>query len=88
MNDKRESDVLIIGGVAAGPKTAATLARRSPELRITLLEKGDFDMRYACISSLEQIKNPQIKLVLQKALKREGEAELQELLQEILQGLG
>nr|CAJ31174.1 NADH oxidase [uncultured sulfate-reducing bacterium] len=34
-----KSDVVIIGGVAAGPKTAATLARRLPGARITLFQK-------------------------------------------------
>jgi len=33
------SDFVIIGGVAAGPKTAATLARRLPEAKITLFQK-------------------------------------------------
>jgi NADPH-dependent 2,4-dienoyl-CoA reductase/sulfur reductase-like enzyme/rhodanese-related sulfurtransferase len=35
------SDYLIVGGVAAGPKTAATLARRLPAARITLMQKED-----------------------------------------------
>jgi NADPH-dependent 2,4-dienoyl-CoA reductase/sulfur reductase-like enzyme len=34
-----KSDVVVIGGVAAGPKTAATLARRQPAARITLFQK-------------------------------------------------
>jgi NADPH-dependent 2,4-dienoyl-CoA reductase/sulfur reductase-like enzyme/rhodanese-related sulfurtransferase len=34
-----KSDVVIIGGVAAGSKTAATLARRRPETTITLFQK-------------------------------------------------
>ncbi len=33
------SDFVIIGGVAAGPKTAATLARRLPRTKITLFQK-------------------------------------------------
>ena len=37
-----KSDVVIVGGVAAGPKTAATLARRRPELKVTLFERGEF----------------------------------------------
>jgi len=37
---ENKSDVVIIGGVAAGPKTAATLARRRPDLKITVFEKG------------------------------------------------
>jgi NADPH-dependent 2,4-dienoyl-CoA reductase/sulfur reductase-like enzyme/rhodanese-related sulfurtransferase len=37
-----EHDVIIVGGVACGPKTAATLARRRPDLRITLFEKSDY----------------------------------------------
>jgi len=36
-----KSDVVIVGGVAAGPKTAAALARRKPNLKITLFEMGD-----------------------------------------------
>ncbi len=36
-----KSDFVIIGGVAAGPKTAATLARRMPEATITVFQKED-----------------------------------------------
>ena len=36
-----KSDVVIIGGVAAGPKTGATLARRNPDLKITLFQRED-----------------------------------------------
>lgn len=35
----KNSDVVIIGGVACGPKTAATLARRMPEASITLYQR-------------------------------------------------
>ncbi len=35
------SDFVIIGGVAAGPKTAATLARRMPNATITVFQKED-----------------------------------------------
>jgi NADPH-dependent 2,4-dienoyl-CoA reductase/sulfur reductase-like enzyme/rhodanese-related sulfurtransferase len=38
---KNRSDVVIVGGVACGPKAAATLARRRPDLKITLFEKGE-----------------------------------------------
>lgn len=41
MSEKKYSDVIIIGGVAAGPKTAATLARRDKSLSITLYQKED-----------------------------------------------
>lgn len=34
--------VVIIGGVAAGPKTAAKIMRMCPEAKITLIEKGAF----------------------------------------------
>jgi len=34
--------VVVIGGVAAGPKTASKVGRLDPEAEITLLEKGDF----------------------------------------------
>ncbi len=39
MTDKDFSDVVIVGGVACGPKTAATLARRRPDLTITVFQK-------------------------------------------------
>ena len=38
MNNK----VVIIGGVAAGPKVAAKLRRLDPEVEITIIEKGKF----------------------------------------------
>ncbi|MEW5925534.1 MAG: FAD-dependent oxidoreductase, partial [Candidatus Zixiibacteriota bacterium] len=41
MTELYKSDIVVIGGVAAGPKTAATLARRLPNARITLFEKGE-----------------------------------------------
>jgi NADPH-dependent 2,4-dienoyl-CoA reductase/sulfur reductase-like enzyme/rhodanese-related sulfurtransferase len=40
LSDK--SDFVIIGGVAAGPKTAATLARRLPNASITLFQKEEY----------------------------------------------
>ena len=43
-----KSDVVVIGGVAAGPKTAATLARRRPEMRITLFQKETHLSYAAC----------------------------------------
>lgn len=39
MTDRKFSDVVVIGGVACGPKTAATLARRRADLTITLFQK-------------------------------------------------
>jgi len=33
--------IVIIGGVAAGPKTAAKIMRLNPEAQVTVLEKGD-----------------------------------------------
>ncbi len=39
MTIKRFSDVVVIGGVACGPKAAATLARRRPDLTITVFQK-------------------------------------------------
>jgi len=35
----KKSDFVIVGGVAAGPKTAATLARRLPDTHITLFQR-------------------------------------------------
>jgi NADPH-dependent 2,4-dienoyl-CoA reductase/sulfur reductase-like enzyme/rhodanese-related sulfurtransferase len=34
--------VVVIGGVAAGPKTAARIVRRHPEAQVTVLERGRF----------------------------------------------
>ena len=34
--------VVIIGGVAAGPKTAAKIVRQNPDAQVTVLEKGRF----------------------------------------------
>lgn len=39
MVDKNFSDIVVIGGVAAGPKTAASLARRLAKAKITLFQK-------------------------------------------------
>jgi NADPH-dependent 2,4-dienoyl-CoA reductase/sulfur reductase-like enzyme/rhodanese-related sulfurtransferase len=38
---EKKSDIVIIGGVAAGPKTAATLMRRNPKLKVTLFQKEE-----------------------------------------------
>jgi len=38
---QRRSDFVIIGGVAAGPKTASVLARRLPSASITLYDRGE-----------------------------------------------
>jgi flavin-dependent dehydrogenase len=35
-------EVLIIGGSAAGPTAASSARRKSPEAKITMLEKGEF----------------------------------------------
>ncbi|MGD8412857.1 MAG: FAD-dependent oxidoreductase [Candidatus Latescibacterota bacterium] len=43
-----KSDFVIIGGVAAGPKTAATLARRLPGATITLFQKEQHLSYAAC----------------------------------------
>jgi NADPH-dependent 2,4-dienoyl-CoA reductase/sulfur reductase-like enzyme/rhodanese-related sulfurtransferase len=43
---EKKSDFVIIGGVAAGPKTAATLARRLPNASITLFQREQH-MSYA-----------------------------------------
>ena len=34
--------VIVIGGVAAGPKVAAKIIRLNPEADVTVLEKGKF----------------------------------------------
>ncbi|MEJ2720584.1 MAG: FAD-dependent oxidoreductase [bacterium] len=41
-NRSNRSDVVVIGGVAAGPKAAATLARRRPSAAITLFQREDY----------------------------------------------
>lgn len=40
--------VVIIGGVAAGPKTAAKIVRENPDAQVTLLEKGRFVSYAGC----------------------------------------
>ena len=40
--------VLIVGGVATGPKAAARIMRRDPEAEVTILEKGEFISYGAC----------------------------------------
>jgi NADPH-dependent 2,4-dienoyl-CoA reductase/sulfur reductase-like enzyme/rhodanese-related sulfurtransferase len=40
--------VIVIGGVAAGPKTAAKITRLNPEAEVTLLEKGKFISYAGC----------------------------------------
>ena len=40
--------VVIIGGVAAGAKTAARLRRRDPNVEITVLEQGEYLSYGAC----------------------------------------
>jgi NADPH-dependent 2,4-dienoyl-CoA reductase/sulfur reductase-like enzyme/rhodanese-related sulfurtransferase len=40
--------VVVIGGVAAGPKAAAKIARLDPQAQITLLEKGKFISYAGC----------------------------------------
>ena len=40
--NRTKSDVVIIGGVATGAKTAATLARRNPKLKIVVFEKSEY----------------------------------------------
>jgi CoA-dependent NAD(P)H sulfur oxidoreductase len=34
--------LVIVGGGAAGPSTAAEAKRRNPSLEVTMIEKGDF----------------------------------------------
>ncbi len=48
MNTLDKSDIVVVGGVAAGPKAAATLARRRPDWKITLFEKSDRISYGAC----------------------------------------
>lgn len=40
--------VIIVGGVATGPKVAARLRRLKPDAEITILEKGDLISYGAC----------------------------------------
>lgn len=48
-----------------------------------LLEKGDFDTKYAAITALEQIGGPAVLLLLRNALEREPDDELRDLLEEV-----
>ena len=42
------SDIVIIGGVACGPKAGAVLARRRPDLKITLFQKDELTSYATC----------------------------------------
>ena len=44
----QKSDFVIIGGVAAGPKTAATLKRRLPNASVTLFQRDEFLSYASC----------------------------------------
>lgn len=44
----KKTSVLVIGGVACGPKAASRLKRLMPEARITVIEKGDLVSYGAC----------------------------------------
>ncbi len=46
--EMRQLDIVIVGGVACGPKTAATLARRLPDARITVYQKEPHISYSAC----------------------------------------
>jgi NADPH-dependent 2,4-dienoyl-CoA reductase/sulfur reductase-like enzyme/rhodanese-related sulfurtransferase len=48
MGNNKKSDFVIVGGVACGPKTAAVLARRLPNAKITLFEKGKYISYATC----------------------------------------
>lgn len=48
MIERSSSDVVIIGGVAAGPKTGAALARRAPKLRIVLFQRESYISYGSC----------------------------------------
>ena len=41
-SDKAAFKVIIIGGVAAGPKVASKVIRLLPETDVTIIEKGEF----------------------------------------------
>ncbi len=45
---RKKSDFVVVGGVAAGPKTAATLSRRMPDATVTLYQKEQFLSYAAC----------------------------------------
>ncbi|RKX23802.1 MAG: pyridine nucleotide-disulfide oxidoreductase, partial [Candidatus Zixiibacteriota bacterium] len=44
----QKSDIVIVGGVAAGPKTAATLVRRNPDVKVTLFQKDEILSYSSC----------------------------------------
>ena len=47
-DEMKHSEIVIIGGVACGPKTAATLARRLPGAKITVFQKEPHISYSAC----------------------------------------
>jgi NADPH-dependent 2,4-dienoyl-CoA reductase/sulfur reductase-like enzyme len=46
---KKTLEVVVVGGIAAGPKFAMSLRRRMPNAKITLLEKGEHLSFGACV---------------------------------------
>lgn len=48
MKNEGYSNVVIIGGVAAGPKTGAALARRMPDIKITLFQREEYISYASC----------------------------------------
>jgi hypothetical protein len=68
----------------------AQLSASFPDERLTgplagLLREGDFDMRYAAITALENIRSPVAMRALAEALQRETDDELRALLQDVLE---
>jgi NADPH-dependent 2,4-dienoyl-CoA reductase/sulfur reductase-like enzyme/rhodanese-related sulfurtransferase len=59
------SKILVVGGVAAGPKAAARARRCDPQAEITILEKGEFVSYAACgLPYLIEGKVPDLKDLL------------------------
>jgi flavin-dependent dehydrogenase len=42
MKMKKNLNLVVVGGSAAGPTAASTARRKDPNVNITLLEKGEF----------------------------------------------
>ncbi|MDX9857433.1 MAG: FAD-dependent oxidoreductase [candidate division Zixibacteria bacterium] len=69
------SDVVIVGGIACGPKAAAVLARRMPDARITLFQKEPY-LSYASCGmpwlASGDLEGPDVLCATQYGVKRDA----------------
>lgn len=79
----------LVGGQRSVQLWNAEYAADFPDSRLVepleqLLANGDYDVKYASIVALEQIHDSRIRTILERALEREEEDDLRELLASVL----